>query len=92
MKLLSNSVGLLFLADMIWLFCTRASRWLAHAATLVHQLGAAKLEQEREKHDMELNHLSADIEELKKKEREKHDSEFSQLRADIESLKKVRRM
>ncbi len=63
-----------------------------HAHALIHQLGTAKLEQERKKHEMELNRLSADIEELKRKEREKHDSELNQLRAEIESLKKVRRM
>ncbi len=56
---------------------------------MINLVGLAKLEQERKKHEMELNHLSADVEELKRKEREKHDLlEFTRLRSDIEDLRK----
>ncbi len=65
---------------------------VATRTSFVSQLGEVKLEQERKKYEVELNHLSAEIEELKKKGKEKHNSEFSQLRADIEHLKKVRRI
>ncbi len=59
---------------------------------IASQLGEVKLEQERKKHQVELNQLLAEIEELKKKEKKKHNSEFNQLRDDKEHLKKVRRI
>ncbi len=65
---------------------------VATRALFVSQLGEVKLEQERKKHEVELNRLSVEIEELKKTEKTNFNSEFSQLRADIEHLKKVRRI